>query len=106
MLMNAQPVLLRPETLTLRDRPVRVVPPEEVIDSEALLKGRREILIQHGDRFYRLRHTSNDKLILTSNRGLVARPPALPPAGRAGRVGDRPLPLSPRSTTCTFRVCR
>jgi len=50
MLMNAQPVLLRPETLTLRDRPVRVVPPEEVIDSEALLKGRREILIQHGDR--------------------------------------------------------
>lgn len=65
MLMNAQPVLLRPETLTLRDRPVRVVPPEEVIDSEALLKGRREILIQHGDRFYHLRHTSNDKLILT-----------------------------------------
>jgi hemin uptake protein HemP len=65
MLMNAQAVLLRPETLTLRDRPVRVVPPEEVIDSEALLKGRREILIQHGDRFYRLRHTSNDKLILT-----------------------------------------
>ncbi|KAG0935717.1 hypothetical protein G6F31_015871 [Rhizopus arrhizus] len=65
MLMKAQPVLLPPETLPIRDRPVRVVPPEEVIDSEALLKGRREILIQHGARFYRLRHTSNDKLILT-----------------------------------------
>ncbi|NIJ67881.1 hemin uptake protein HemP [Xanthomonas sp. 60] len=63
--MNAQPVLLRPDVLTLRDRPVRAIPAEDVIDSEALLKGRREILIQHGDRFYRLRHTSNDKLILT-----------------------------------------
>lgn len=63
--MNAQPVLLRPETLSLRDRPVRAVPAEETIGSEALLKGRREVLIQHGDRIYRLRHTSNDKLILT-----------------------------------------
>ena len=63
--MNAQPVLLRPDVLTLRDRPVRSIPAEDVIDSEAMLKGRREILIQHGDRFYRLRHTSNDKLILT-----------------------------------------
>ena len=37
--MNTQAaVLLRPETLTLRDRPVRVLPPEEVIDSEALLE--------------------------------------------------------------------
>ncbi|MCD7098221.1 hemin uptake protein HemP [Stenotrophomonas sp. MMGLT7] len=64
--MSAQPVLLRPEVLTLRNRPApRVVPAEEVLDSEALLKGRREVLIQHGDRVYRLRHTSNDKLILT-----------------------------------------
>ena len=38
---------------------------EEVLDSQALLKGRREILIRHGDKLYRLRHTSNDKLILT-----------------------------------------
>lgn len=38
---------------------------EESLDSELLLKGRREILIRHGDRVYRLRHTSNDKLILT-----------------------------------------
>ena len=63
--MTAQPVLLRPETLSLRERPVRVVPHEETIASDALLKGRREVLIQHGDRIYRLRHTSNDKLILT-----------------------------------------
>lgn len=64
--MTAQPVLLRPETLSLRERSLpRVVPAEEAISSEALLKGRREVLIQHGDRIYRLRHTSNDKLILT-----------------------------------------
>lgn len=64
-MMSAQPVLLRPQTLHLRERPVRVMPVEGIIDSEALLKGQREVLIQHGDRFYRLRHTSNDKLILT-----------------------------------------
>ena len=38
---------------------------EETLSSELLLNGRREILISHGDRVYRLRHTSNDKLILT-----------------------------------------
>ncbi|MBO9717740.1 MAG: hemin uptake protein HemP [Pseudoxanthomonas sp.] len=36
-----------------------------VLGSEQLLNGRREILIRHGDKLYRLRHTSNDKLILT-----------------------------------------
>ncbi len=62
--MSARPAMLHPEILTLRTAP-RVVPAEETISSEALLKGRREVLIQHGDRVYRLRHTSNDKLILT-----------------------------------------
>ncbi|HZV38621.1 MAG TPA: hemin uptake protein HemP [Pseudoxanthomonas sp.] len=63
--MNAQTIdFPRYETLSLRERP-RAVPAEETFSSEALLKGRREILIQHGDRVYRLRHTSNDKLILT-----------------------------------------
>jgi hemin uptake protein HemP len=38
---------------------------EEVFTSDTLLQGRREILIRHGDKLYRLRHTSNDKLILT-----------------------------------------
>jgi len=56
------------ETLSLRDRqaprPVAIAA-DESFDSEALLKGRREVLIRHGDRVYRLRHTSNDKLILT-----------------------------------------
>ncbi|MFA0922028.1 hemin uptake protein HemP [Xanthomonas fragariae] len=64
--MTAQPVLLHSEPVNLRDRAVaRAVPTEDLISSEALLKGRREVLIQHGDRIYRLRHTSNDKLILT-----------------------------------------
>lgn len=35
------------------------------LDSAQVLNGRREVLIRHGDRLYRLRHTSNDKLILT-----------------------------------------
>ncbi len=34
-------------------------------DSQALLRGHREILIEHGGETYRLRHTRNDKLILT-----------------------------------------
>ena len=36
-----------------------------VIDSAALLGGGRELLIRHGGECYRLRHTRNDKLILT-----------------------------------------
>ncbi|MEN1940019.1 hemin uptake protein HemP [Luteimonas sp. MJ246] len=35
------------------------------VDSIALLHGRREVLIRHGSELYRLRHTRNDKLILT-----------------------------------------
>lgn len=65
-IMTAHPVLLRSEPVNLRDRAApRAVPAEDLISSEALLKGRSEVLIQHGDRVYRLRHTSNDKLILT-----------------------------------------
>ncbi len=36
-----------------------------VFDSARLLQGGREVLIRHGDECYRLRHTRNDKLILT-----------------------------------------
>jgi len=57
--------MLRPRTLHLPQRPVQMLPVDGVVDSGALLKGQREIVIQHGDKFYRLRHTSNDKLILT-----------------------------------------
>jgi len=65
--MNAQPVFLsRPETGAPHERVVsQQVRVEETLSSERLLNGRREILISHGDRVYRLRHTSNDKLILT-----------------------------------------
>ena len=47
-------------------RPSTGAPPSDhpVIDSRDLLRGQREILIRHGDREYRLRHTRNDKLIL------------------------------------------
>lgn len=43
----------------------RTPAPESDFSSQTLLQGRREILIRHGDSVYRLRHTSNDKLILT-----------------------------------------
>ena len=36
-----------------------------LVDSGALLRGAREVLIRHGGEVYRLRHTRNDKLILT-----------------------------------------
>ena len=56
----------RPEALLPRaSTPPVVVPTADEMSSERLLNGRREILIRHGDRVYRLRHTSNDKLILT-----------------------------------------
>ena len=63
--MSAQPVLLRSRTLHQPQRPVQRLPVEGILDSGTLLQGQREILIRHGDKLYRLRHTSNDKLILT-----------------------------------------
>lgn len=67
--MNAHVVTLPgSNSLPLRERgpaAPRSDAGEDMLNSEALLKGRREILIRHGDRIYRLRHTSNDKLILT-----------------------------------------
>lgn len=36
-----------------------------MFDSVGLLQGGREIMIRHGSECYRLRHTRNDKLILT-----------------------------------------
>lgn len=36
-----------------------------MVSSRALLRGGRELVIRHGDTCYRLRHTRNDKLILT-----------------------------------------
>ena len=43
-----------------------VVPPATPsVESRNLLKGANEVLIRHGSEVYRLRHTRNDKLILT-----------------------------------------
>jgi len=39
--------------------------PGDELDSARLLHGQREVLIRHGSEVYRLRHTRNDKLILT-----------------------------------------
>lgn len=39
--------------------------PAPEVDSDRLLQGQREVLIRHGNECYRLRHTRNDKLILT-----------------------------------------
>lgn len=35
------------------------------VESSRLLQGQREVVIRHGGECYRLRHTRNDKLILT-----------------------------------------
>lgn len=66
--MTPPPVLLH---LKPRRERLDVVPCSPSVDggvrfdSQALLRGSREILIQHAGEVYRLRHTRNDKLILT-----------------------------------------
>lgn len=45
--------------------PTPAAPGQSELDSARLLQGRREVLIRHGGECYRLRHTRNDKLILT-----------------------------------------
>lgn len=54
------PAALAPSTPTARAE--ADVP---VVDSIALLGSGREVLIRHSGECYRLRHTRNDKLILT-----------------------------------------
>jgi hemin uptake protein HemP len=49
---------------SLQDPRTRAIAPPEV-ESVRLLQGQRELLIRHGNECYRLRHTRNDKLILT-----------------------------------------
>lgn len=63
--MSVQSLPVTNRILHLPERPLRSLRADVVLDSAALLNGQREIVIQHGDRLYRLRHTSNDKLILT-----------------------------------------
>ena len=62
--MPMRPVLhlvARPQ----RAEPPRLPTPDPSIESNTLLRGTREVLIRHGGEVYRLRHTRNDKLILT-----------------------------------------
>ena len=54
-----------PETLAAETLVVAAAALPPAIDSTALLKGRRELLIRHGKEFYRLRLTASNKLILT-----------------------------------------
>ncbi|WP_425488001.1 hemin uptake protein HemP [Marilutibacter penaei] len=54
-----------PRTPSLTAVPSSVPPRGALLDSGALLRGSREVLIRHGGEVYRLRHTRNDKLILT-----------------------------------------
>jgi hemin uptake protein HemP len=63
--MNAQLNTLDfPATSAAAAEPA-AAPTMPVLDSRLLLNGGREVLIRHGDECYRLRHTRNDKLILT-----------------------------------------
>ena len=53
--------------LVLNVAPLRAVTPSArpSVESRNLLQGANEVLIRHGNEVYRLRHTRNDKLILT-----------------------------------------
>lgn len=54
------------ETETVQSRsPAMHHEPGPELDSRRLLQGQREVVIRHGGEYYRLRHTRNDKLILT-----------------------------------------
>ena len=51
--------------LVLKAGPAATPVATQSLESRSLLQGRNEVLIRHGDEVYRLRHTRNDKLILT-----------------------------------------
>lgn len=56
---------LKPRAPAFHPAPELATPRPARFDSHALLRGNREILIEHAGEVYRLRHTRNDKLILT-----------------------------------------
>ncbi|MBF6022526.1 hemin uptake protein HemP [Lysobacter niastensis] len=60
---------LRPTLLHLKPRSERpsagIVVSAVMLPGTGTLRGSREVLIRHGGEVYRLRHTRNDKLILT-----------------------------------------
>ena len=46
-------------------KPEEPSPSVLVVDSSALLKGQRELIVRHADSRYRLRLTASNKLIMT-----------------------------------------
>ncbi len=54
-----------PHGAASRDPRMPAPAPTSEVDSRRLLQGQREVVIRHGGECYRLRHTRNDKLILT-----------------------------------------
>jgi hemin uptake protein HemP len=65
MLLSYEPFLPTTDASTLGHEQPRTTAPAAEIDSLRLLQGQREVRIRHGNEYYRLRHTRNDKLILT-----------------------------------------
>ncbi len=65
--MSLRPVLYvaRRPSRSEQAPPPAALPRPQSVESNALLRGTREVLIRHGGEVYRLRHTRNDKLILT-----------------------------------------
>ena len=60
--------ILEPRPRLTRHRVLQVPMVQGVtptVESRNLLQGCNEVLIHHGNEVYRLRHTRNDKLILT-----------------------------------------
>ena len=64
MLQVSTPTYRSDDATAVRPAAPSYAPAIEV-DSSRLLQGRREVVIRHGGECYRLRHTRNDKLILT-----------------------------------------
>lgn len=61
-----EPRVARPVSMPRAFQPhASASPAPGQFDSDSLLGGAREVLIRHGGEVYRLRHTRNDKLILT-----------------------------------------
>lgn len=56
---------LPPAPRRLLRLPETPAPTTAELRSNELLRGSREVVIRHGEQTYRLRHTRNDKLILT-----------------------------------------
>lgn len=63
--MAQRPVLHLVHRPVRADFPRSQPPLSPAVESGSLLRGTREVLIRHGNEVYRLRHTRNDKLILT-----------------------------------------